>query len=57
MSLRDKIQQLELDSAYMNLIDRLDVETEAVMGGAGDEENWYAIFDQLRNYENEHFLR
>lgn len=54
MSLRDTIIDLNTDDVYAVLVNRLVVQTEAILAGAGDETLWREAYDQLRAREAEY---
>jgi hypothetical protein len=54
MSLKDSIIDLNTDDVYAVLVNRLVVQTEAILAGAGDETIWRETYDQLRAREAEY---
>lgn len=53
--LRDKLEALSFDDRYRTIFERFQTETERIISGAGDEDNWYTLWNQLRTIEEEYF--
>lgn len=51
--LKDKIEALSSDSVYYNLLVRFDQETQSILQGAGNDEDWLTLFNQIRDREKE----
>jgi hypothetical protein len=53
--LKDKLEELSLNDGYRIVFNRLKVETERILAGAGDEAVWYELWNQIRTIEKESF--
>jgi hypothetical protein len=51
--LRNKLDLLSSDSVYVTLLARLEAETQNVLNGAGSDDEWYILFNQVRDRERE----
>jgi hypothetical protein len=53
MSLADRIMSLDSDDVYVTLMRRMEKATTEILNGAGNEEDWITLFNQLRTREQE----
>lgn len=51
--LRNRLELLESDSVYGILLERLESATLDILNGAGSDEDWYTLFNQVRDREKE----
>lgn len=47
MSIGSKLAALDVDDVYQTLMQRLETETNAILGGAGDDVNWLSLYEQV----------
>lgn len=53
MTLAEKLLAMDYDDVYVSLLSRLETATADILRGAGNEEDWITLFNQLRNREAE----
>lgn len=53
MTLLERFDALDHDDVYVSLLARLEKATDDILRGAGNEEDWITMFQQLRNREAE----
>lgn len=53
MTLADRLNSLDYDDVYVSLLSRLEKATHDILRGAGNEEDWITLFNQLRSRETE----